>query len=917
MNLSAKRVFGYIILCVLAVLGNVVSLPFFFGVDFLFGSIFCFIILGVYGYIAAIPAAFLAASYTFVLWNHPYAVIIFLVELLFVGYFQLRKNSNTVFLDVLYWVLIGLPLVFLFYGLVMKLPRETVGLIMLKQGINGIFNVFIAYLVINFFPFLFRLGNAETRTVSFSKLIFSLMATSLSIPALVIIGVGSRYEFGKIQERVIQELNTASLEIEGAMRDWLNQRVYAVSETTVNINDRQNEPSDDFQEILRLVLSLNLDFHNMYLANRDGVTTAFFPPVNQKGESTIGLNFSDRDYYKMLKSGRDLVISDVFQGRGGVFSPIVTISKPVRYQGEFNGFVLAALKIDHITNIIERVSVNRSVNVTVTDSKQNVIATTVAGRKVLDRFDYKTSWDYTESDYGAFHGFRKEDRKLSQIGKWNNSSYFTTLAAPINPQWTIVVEIGMKPYIQQLNQFYILSLFFIFVFSVVAVVLSMFVSNTIVNSILRLQKASSDLPKRLEKGEEINWPRSFIFEISDLINNFKTAAKNLRMSFNTLKENKLLLENRVEERTKDLSDSIERTKTIIDTVQDGIISIDSSGIIQLFNVAAEQIFEYSADEVVGKNVNMLMPEPYHHQHDGYIQRYQEIHEPKVIGVGREVVGKRKNGGTFPMRLAVGEMNQGGTQLFVGVITDITQQKEIEKDLIASKEKSEEANRLKSEFLNTMSHELRTPLTVIIGNIDDLTDEEDLPDSDEIVEIATDISNASKHLLRLINDLLDISKIEAGKMELAKEKVNSQELIQDAVKTIKVMADNKNIPLIVEGEHAELMIDGLRIKQVILNLLSNAIKFTEKGEVRIKTTTSDNMYNFKIQDTGCGMSEQSLEFIFDPFRQVDSSSVRKIGGTGLGLAITKKLVEMHGGSISVKSELGKGSEFNFSLPINES
>ncbi len=905
------------VLSMLALLGNVVSIPLFFGVDFIFGSIFTFILLRMFGLKAAFPSSLLAASYTFLLWNHPYAAIIFLGEFLWVGFFYRRKNYNLVILDALYWILIGIPLVYVFYGLVMELPRQSVLLIMMKQGVNGIFNVVLAYLVISVVPILRKDTGKQEATISFRILLFTLLLVAINTPALIIVSFIARQEFKQIQETVVRELMTASQEIEEWMHDWLDRKIVAVETVADALKDKPNLPSLYYQETLKDVLVFHPDFHNMYLANKNGITTAFYPSVNSKGASTIGLDFSNREYFKRLKKGSSLVISSEFKGKGEDFTPIVTICVPIFDEGAFNGFAQAALKVDHIKEILTWVSTSRQGIVTLVDNHNKVIATTATDRKVLTHFNFIENLDIAAFSGGALHGFRKKDRNISAMAKWSNSIFLKTFPVPFNEEWTIVVEISAYKYIRQLQKFYVYAMLFVFALSLVAIVISNGLSNAILKSIFNLQQASKNLPKRIERGEAITWSRSFIREINQLADNFKITGDKLSVTFEKLHENQDLLEDRIEERTKDLQESMEQTQTIIDTAQDGIISIDENGIVQLFNRAAEKIFKYTAEEVIGVNINTLMPEPYKTQHDGYIESFLTTRNAKIIGLGREVTGRCKDGSVFPMRLAVGEMKQGETSMFVGVITDITEQKKVEQELIRAKEESEEANQLKSEFLNTMSHELRTPLTVILGNIDELTDEENLPDSDEIVDIAQDVLGASKHLFVLINDLLDISKIEAGGMELSKKAVRSSDIIEDAMNTVGKIAKDKNITLKAEGDEATLQVDPLRIKQVILNLLSNAIKFTDEGEVVLKTHLKENRFDIEIRDTGCGMDEKSLEFIFDPFRQVDSSTKRKAGGTGLGLAITQKLVQLHDGDINVSSKLGIGSVFTVSLPLKTS
>ncbi|MBD3307903.1 PAS domain S-box protein [candidate division KSB3 bacterium] len=365
---------------------------------------------------------------------------------------------------------------------------------------------------------------------------------------------------------------------------------------------------------------------------------------------------------------------------------------------------------------------------------------------------------------------------------------------------------------------------------------------------------------------------------------------------------------------KALRESEATTRAIVTTVVNGIIVIDERGVIELFNPSAEKIFGYRADDVIGQKVNVLMPDPYHSKHDSYIRNYLTTGEKKVIGVGREVEGMRKDGSRFPMELAVSEMRGETESKFVGVLTDITARKTDEQMLIQAKEEAEESNRIKSEFLNVMSHELRTPLTVMLGNVPLLTDAEDLPEPDEIAEIAQDIEEAGEHLLTLINDLLDISKIEASKMTLHPERLSTEAFTTDVIETVRVIAIEKGLRLETHIEEVSFLADPVRVKQILLNLLSNALKFTDQGTIGVHVTRRDDAVCFAVEDTGCGIHEEDLPMIFDVFRQVDASATRRAGGTGLGLAITKKLVELHGGQIVVDSEFGKGSVFSFCLPI---
>ncbi len=376
----------------------------------------------------------------------------------------------------------------------------------------------------------------------------------------------------------------------------------------------------------------------------------------------------------------------------------------------------------------------------------------------------------------------------------------------------------------------------------------------------------------------------------------------------------ILLASWIRDRLSELEENREENRAILETVASGIITIDSRGTVQDFNPAAERIFGYSSDEIAGCNVNILMPEPHRSKHDKYVQTYMGTEIKKMMSHEHEILGKHKNGSTFPLDLAVNEMCIGNKQMFVGVLTDITARKEAEESLIAAKEAAEEANRIKSEFISIISHELRTPLTVILGNAPLLTDPDDMPDPEEIAEIAQDMEEDGQHLLTLINGLLDISKIEAGNMQLNIEILSAKLLVEEAVETIKPLAEKKSVTIEIQAKDMTIHADPIRMKQILLNLLGNAVKFTDEGSITVRMFEDDNVALFEIQDTGCGMEKDDLPFIFDVFRQVDSSSTRKASGTGLGLPITKRLIKMHEGEIFVKSKLNKGSSFIFTIPL---
>jgi PAS domain S-box-containing protein len=353
----------------------------------------------------------------------------------------------------------------------------------------------------------------------------------------------------------------------------------------------------------------------------------------------------------------------------------------------------------------------------------------------------------------------------------------------------------------------------------------------------------------------------------------------------------------------------ERLRGIMNTVADGIVTIDAAGIVESFNPAAERIFGYAAAEVVGRNVAMLIPEPHRARHDEYIARYLETREARIIGRGREEQGLRKDGTVFPLDLSVTEMSLDGRPLFIGIMRDITDRKRQEQDLRDALAQAEVANKAKSEFLAAMSHELRTPLNAIIGFSDAMLTGLFGVLDDRFKEYIGSINESGKHLLDVINDILDVARIEAGKMDFRPEPVEVEGIIDTCLRLIKERAESAGIAVVPDLEASLPMVlsEGRRLKQIFLNLLSNAVKFTPKGgSVTFSARRVGPALEIRVRDTGIGMKPEDIPKAMTPFGQVDSRLQRKYEGTGLGLPLTRAFVELHGGTLALESEEGKGT-----------
>lgn len=354
---------------------------------------------------------------------------------------------------------------------------------------------------------------------------------------------------------------------------------------------------------------------------------------------------------------------------------------------------------------------------------------------------------------------------------------------------------------------------------------------------------------------------------------------------------------------KAFKESEERLHFITQRSIDGIISINEKEEIIFWNYGAQEMFGYNEMEILGKSLRIVIPQ------DELLLQH-EI-SPKPV----ELKGRHRDGRLFPVEISQTRWEDEETYFDTIIIRDITERKEYEKRLIQAMRNAKAANAAKSEFLATISHELRTPLNAIIGFNQCLIMGMDGPINDIQKESLKKIEKGSFQLLKLINDILDLSKIEAKKMELEVSTQNMIELIISCIEEIQLIAQQKNLDIYFSADQSFVLIevDRERIKQVILNLLSNAIKFTEKGFIKIELIDTPHQVNIQVIDTGIGLSSEEIEKIFHPFSQADSSITRKYGGTGLGLAISKNIMDLHGGTITVESQKGKGSIFTITLP----
>ncbi len=414
--------------------------------------------------------------------------------------------------------------------------------------------------------------------------------------------------------------------------------------------------------------------------------------------------------------------------------------------------------------------------------------------------------------------------------------------------------------------------------------------------------------------------------------------------------------------------SKELLNIIFDSAIDGIIVINEKGEILMANPATKKLFGYEVEEMLGNNIRMLMPPHHSSKHDVYISGYMQTGERKIIGIGREVTGLRKDGSTFPFDLSVSELNFSENQrLFAGTIHDISVQKEaqakieelnsqleekiierteqldkvvsqllqtntalkkeiserkkIESKLIKSKEKVQialdsERNlyKMKSRFITTTSHEFRTPLSTILSSAKLIGRYSDENGQENRLKHIRRIENSVKNLNNILYDLLTWNKLEENKIFSRPENFSLRDMAQEVLEEVQAVSKkDQNIYFEHEGKSCQVVLDPILIKNILINLLSNALKYSKEGQsVYLKTQIFENELSITVKDEGIGIPEDDRKHLFERFFR--ANNVEAIQGTGLGLNIVKKYVELMEGTIDFESTVDKGSIFKIFIPL---
>lgn len=942
-RLGNKSLLLLIILIILSYLGNYFYLPLFFGLDFLFGSIFALIVVYFYGTFWGVFTSLIGSSYTFFIWGHPYAILLMAAEVLFVGWLLRYRRHSLVLLTGLYWVTFGMLLVLIFYGQVLQVPPTQTSLVMVKQAVNSIFNAILANLIVTYSP-LNKIVNSRYRSenLSLQETLFNLLTAFVFFPTLILTIINGHQGLVNIEAELKTKLNNTAPPIISSIDRWYLDHLEMVTTLAKTVSEFELISSQELQEKVELLEAAWPSFSQLYLINAQGKIIAASPEKNEQGLSLTGLQLIDSQTMTKIAKNPEIEITEVGLDSASNI-PHVSIKVPIVKANKLIGLIYGYLDFRQLMPFLQSNPEAKNIQNIVLNKQNRVIIDSQEKLAVGTIFNYRQGGEIRPLDNYSFQWLPPYKKYTPIILRWKRSFYVREVSVGDNLPWRLVTRIATNSYINSLEHLYLQNLSLMLIIALVGLVVSKIISDHLTLPILELGRLTTDLPSKIiRQWNYESIPTSKIKEIDILASNFQTMTLALGEKFRELHEAKTTLELRVAERTEELvavnrslsqeiqqreqmaiilQESEERYALAVSGTNDGIWDWDIRNNEIYYSPVWMKILGYR-DHFLPNQLATWMDNIHPEDLEGAIAAVK-AHLNGETKIYDHVHRLKHRLGHYIWVEAKGKClrsNDGKPYRMVGTIDDITAKKQAEQELKLAKETAEGANKAKSEFLANISHEIRTPMNAILGFCDLLLE---MSKESRARSYLNAIAASGRTLLALINDILDLSKIEAGKLQLVYEPLNIRELLTEIVQIFSAGAQQKDIVLSIEvEEHLPQVIsfDEVRLRQILFNIVGNSLKFTDQGEIKI--TAAGYFYSHQegtieliiaVKDTGIGIPLEQQDRVFEVFTQMDGQSSRKYGGTGLGLTITKRLTEMLGGRIELESEVGQGSVFTFIFP----
>ena len=536
-NTRSRAALGLILLIIAGWLGNYFSWSFFFHLDFLFGTIAVWLVLGLYGQRWCIVAVVLSSSYTYFLWKHPYAILIFTCEALFVSWLFRRSRQNIVLLDGIYWICIGMPLVWLFYHHILEHDSTQTTIIMLKQAVNGIFNALVASLILIYFP-IHRWFNRPQgiSSLSLQQTLFNLLVAFVFFPTLTLMALDSHRVVDNIKIKAQEELRATSIELGAQIEAWHEQLLHAPGELAQIAAQSNLAQTVQLQQSTELTQREFLDFHTLYVVTPTGQVSAASSASGRPADATTGFSLADVPYFEAIRNTRQPTLSGLLTQSSGISTPGVILSVPVMQENRLLGFVISEIDLNRIERLFKTYT-DQGLQVTLLDRNNTIISSTQSDRAVTQTFNPQRGGEIQAITPDTYQWFPTTGSSLLMV-RWSNSLFVRETALKNQIPWKLLIEVPVAPYVSQVLQVHVRSLTILILISGLALVLATLLTRRLVSPLSQLARATTNLPNQLVEQKSIDWPSSSVMEISSLVRNFKVMSSTLTQKFQELQNAK-------------------------------------------------------------------------------------------------------------------------------------------------------------------------------------------------------------------------------------------------------------------------------------------------------------------------------------------------------------------------------------------
>lgn len=892
--MSRKAKVLLVVLLCGALTANYLRLPLYFRMEMLFASVFTMVIIQLFGFRWGLLSAVISGTYSWIVLDHHFSGINFVCEAAVVGYLFSRRGKGLVFFSALYWVVLGMPMAWFYFHNQRLMGTDLALMVMLKQGINGIFNALFAKLLVTMFPLSPRLAEITgRRQVTFQQVISTFLAACVLFPLLTLTILSIREEFrDEMVELSNRELSHVAYHTQGAVQSWVNERLSdIIALTQLRSNSLQMRGGRTY---VQQINELDRNILQVGVIDRQGISIAFDPPVDgATGRSNVGVRFADQAKLQAMRNLHKPVISGVMVGGIAGQAPVVVVDAPVVAANRFEGYVTGVLNLAGLRGLLAQIAADWSCKAVLLDRDRRVIAASEPTWKMLEKFELKGG-KKSMVDASTYQWAPAGQGDSGSVTRWRQSYYVKEIPVGSDTTWRLVLQLPLEPRLHTLNRLFAKELSFMMVVTILTLVLSHIMGKRLVSSLDQLRDTTTGLPDMVSMQRRVKWPSSFIAEISSLIANFQSVTASLSDKFNeiSVRNQELARENRERRRAEEeLGRATSELTAIFQAFPDLCLVADA---------------ETTVHDCRGGKMQELYP-----WSDGVRgRRLAEVFPPDVAESYRRAIAQVLGEGTmatFEYRLA-GEQGESffetrlvplSRELVVLVVRNTTDRKQAEELRISHEQLRSLSAHLEDARENERAHiareihdELGQQLTALRFDVGWINKK--LEDGRSVV--AGRVESMAQLLDRTIRTVRRIA------MELRPRLLDDLGLVAALEWQVSEFRERTGIACHLQVERSDLQVERRRataLFRILQEALTNIIRHAEATEVDVAFREDDGMLVLEVSDNGKGISD----------RQVN-------GGSSFGIMGMHERAREWGGTVTVSGAPGRGTTISVTIPLGD-